>query len=131
MQPDDLATLIYTSGTTGPPKGVQLTHNNVVSQLTALGDRLGLPTGIRAISWLPMAHVAERLCTHFFPIARGWQVTTCSEPRAIATLLHEVRPGFFFSPPRLWEKLRSAVLAEADEATRGEIESAVGRVRAG
>jgi long-subunit acyl-CoA synthetase (AMP-forming) len=130
-RPDDLATLIYTSGTTGPPKGVQLTHRNVVSQLAALGERLDLPAGLRAISWLPMAHVAERLCTHYFPLARGWQVTTCSEPREIAAVIAKTRPGFFFSPPRLWEKLRSAVLAGADEATRRELEQAVGRVRAG
>jgi long-subunit acyl-CoA synthetase (AMP-forming) len=130
-RPDDLATLIYTSGTTGPPKGVQLTHRNVVSQLAALGERLELPAGLRAISWLPMAHVAERLCTHYFPLARGWQVTTCSEPREIAAVIARTRPGFFFSPPRLWEKLRSAVLAGADEATRRELEQAVGRVRAG
>jgi long-chain acyl-CoA synthetase len=131
VQPDDLATLIYTSGTTGPPKGVQLTHRNIVSQLAAFADRLGLPTGLRAVSWLPMAHIAERLCTHYFPMARGWEVTTCSDPRAVAPLVFDVRPEFFFSPPRLWERLRSSVLARSDDAARAELEDAVARVRGG
>jgi long-subunit acyl-CoA synthetase (AMP-forming) len=62
VRPDDLLTLIYTSGTTGAPKGVQITHANAMSQIAAVSARLGLPDGISAISWLPMAHVAERLC---------------------------------------------------------------------
>jgi long-chain acyl-CoA synthetase len=78
-----------------------------------------------------MAHVAERLCTHYFPIARGWEVTTCTEPRAIAGLVRDVRPEFFFSPPRLWEKLRSGALAGADDAALTELGDAVARVRAG
>ena len=131
IEPGDLATLIYTSGTTGPPKGVQLTHRNLVAQVRALQERIGFPAGVRVISWLPMAHVAERLSTHYVPMARGWQVTTCSEPRAIADLIVNVRPGFFFSPPRLWEKLRAGVLAAIDDDTRAAIDAAVSRVRAG
>jgi long-subunit acyl-CoA synthetase (AMP-forming) len=117
VRPEDLLTLIYTSGTTGPPKGVQITHRNVMTLLAAMSERLQLPDGIRAISWLPMAHVAERLCTHYFPIVHGWRVTTCPEPKTIAKLIAEVRPEFFFSPPRLWEKLRAGVLAK----TGGEV----------
>ena len=85
LGPDDLLTLIYTSGTTGPPKGVQLTHGNVMAQLAAMQRRLELADGLSAISWLPMAHVAERLCTHYLPIVRGWQVRTCEDPRAIGS----------------------------------------------
>jgi long-subunit acyl-CoA synthetase (AMP-forming) len=117
--PDDLATLIYTSGTTGAPKGVELTHRNVIAQSTALADALGLTPGLRAISWLPMAHIAERLCTHYVPILLGWSVITLAEPRGIAALLPEVRPEFFFSPPRLWEKLRAATIARAGEDPDG------------
>ena len=73
MSPDDLATLIYTSGTTGAPKGVELTHRNVVAQCAALGEALGLAPRQRAISWLPMAHIAERLCTHYLPMHLGWR----------------------------------------------------------
>jgi long-chain acyl-CoA synthetase len=121
VTPSDLATLIYTSGTTGAPKGVELTHANVMAQVATMNRRLRLPAGISAISWLPMAHIAERLCTHYFPIARGWHVTTCDEPRAIGTVIAETHPEFFFSPPRLWEKLRAAVLSRSGgEVPHGE-----------
>jgi long-chain acyl-CoA synthetase len=131
IEPTDLATVIYTSGRTGPPKGVELTHRNVVSMLDALADRLELPSGVRALSWLPMAHIAERLCAHYLPMAHGWEVTACADPRAIADVVRQVRPGVLFSPPPLWEKLRAAVLAGADAAMRAEIQRAVDRVRAG
>jgi long-chain acyl-CoA synthetase len=111
VRPDDLATLIYTSGTTGAPKGVELTHANVLAQITALRDAFELSPELRAISWLPMAHIAERLCTHYVPMLLGWSVTCLADPRRVAALLPEVRPQFFFSPPRLWEKLRAASLA--------------------
>jgi long-chain acyl-CoA synthetase len=113
VEASDLVTMIYTSGTTGAPKGVQLTHGNVMAQLAAVSERLGLPEGISAVSWLPMAHVAERLSTHYFPIVRGWSVTTCDQPGEIAAVVAETRPEFFFSPPRLWEKLRSGVLSRS------------------
>jgi long-chain acyl-CoA synthetase len=112
VAPDDLATLIYTSGTTGAPKGVELTHRNVVAQIAALTDTFGLRPRQRAISWLPMAHIAERLCTHYMPMHLGWSVTCVAEPRGIAEVLRDVRPQFFFSPPRLWEKLRAAAIAK-------------------
>ena len=131
VQPDDLATLIYTSGTTGPPKGVQLTHANIAALLAALQQRLNHPPGISVLSYLPMAHIAERLSTHYYPMALGWQVTTCPDPRTVAELLPRVRPHAFFSPPRLWEKLRAAVLASVDPSQREAIDAAVGRVRAG
>jgi long-chain acyl-CoA synthetase len=123
VQPDDLLTLIYTSGNTGPPKGVELTHRDVMSAVAGASERLRLRDGQRAVSWLPMAHIAERLCTHYFPIAHGWQVTTCSDPGAIASLLPRVRPQVFFSPPWLWEQLRGSVLARFE----GDLEEAAAR----
>jgi long-subunit acyl-CoA synthetase (AMP-forming) len=123
VQPDDLLTLIYTSGATGPPKGVELTHRNVMSAVAGASERLQLRDGQRALSWLPMAHIAERLFTHYFPIAHGWQVTTCSDPGAIASLLPQVSPQVFFSPPRLWEQLRTSVLARFE----GDLEKALAR----
>jgi long-subunit acyl-CoA synthetase (AMP-forming) len=128
---DDLATLIYTSGTTGPPKGVELTHANVIAEVETLDRRLGFPPGARAVSFLPMAHIAERMCTHYFPMLAAFDVTCCPVPAEVAGYLPEVRPGFFFSPPRLWEKLRAAVLGQADDATRAELDAAVERVLAG
>jgi long-subunit acyl-CoA synthetase (AMP-forming) len=111
---DDLLTIIYTSGTTGPPKGVELTHANVLAQVTATSAGLDLSDRLRAISYLPMAHIAERLVTHYLPIAHGWRVTTCAEARTIGALLRDVRPEVFFSPPRMWEKLRASGLTQVD-----------------
>ena len=129
VRPDDLVTLIYTSGTTGPPKGVQLSHRNVVSIATALRDHGQLADGLRAVSYLPMAHIAERICTHYQPMVQGWQVTTCPNPRQVVDVLGQVRPGFFFSPPRLWEKLRAAVQGDLDEAETDALGAAIEKVR--
>jgi long-subunit acyl-CoA synthetase (AMP-forming) len=109
VQPDDLLTLIYTSGTTGPPKGVQLTHANMVAAMQCFDEvnKPG-PEG-RLISWLPMAHVAERNCTHYGPMAYGQTVTCCPDPRQVVVYLAEVRPTWFFAVPRVWEKLKAAM----------------------
>ena len=111
VSPDDLATLIYTSGTTGAPKGVELTHRNIMAMCAALTEALELQRHQRAISWLPVAHIAERLCTHYIATRLAWSVTCLSDPRAIATALPDVRPQLFFSLPRLWEKLRASIVA--------------------
>jgi long-chain acyl-CoA synthetase len=131
VESSDLATLIYTSGTTGPPKGVELSHENILRQTSAMVERMAFPERLRAVSFLPMAHIAERLCTHYFPMFLGWDVTCCRDPRAILEALLAVRPGYFFSPPRLWEKLRSAILAGLDEEERARLDRAIERVQAG
>ena len=113
--PDDLATIIYTSGTTGPPKGVMLTHSNVVWTVECL--RMAMPEigtlGRRMISYLPMAHIAERITSHYQGLTLGYEVTTCPEPTLIAKYLPEVRPEIFFAVPRVWEKIHAGVLALA------------------
>ncbi|HYN90456.1 MAG TPA: AMP-binding protein, partial [Thermoleophilaceae bacterium] len=63
VQPDDLLTLIYTSGTTGPPKGVQLTHANLIAGVNGFDEVIRFPDEGRVVSWLPMAHIAERACS--------------------------------------------------------------------
>ncbi len=98
VNPDDLVTLIYTSGTTGPPKGVQLTHRNVTALAAALRDHAGFPERLRAISYLPMAHIAERICTHYEPMLLGWQVTTCPDPRAVVEVLRAGAAGVLLLP---------------------------------
>ena len=96
-----------------------------MAQLAGIKEAMGLPEAARAVSWLPMAHIAERACTHYFPIFFGWSVTTCADPREVAAALAEARPVFFFSPPRLWEKLRAGVLAMADDEAKAAIEAAI------
>src|SRR5829696_6672744 len=68
VQPDDILTLIYTSGTTGPPKGVQLTHSNLISAVQGFDEVISFPSDGRVVSWLPMAHIAERACSHYLPM---------------------------------------------------------------
>jgi long-chain acyl-CoA synthetase len=112
-QPEDLATIIYTSGTTGPPKGVMLDHFNVTWTVESLGRALDFtdPTGFRLVSYLPMAHIAERMNSHYQGIKFGFEVTTCPEPSKVPQYLPEVRPQLLFAVPRIWEKMHAGVLA--------------------
>jgi long-chain acyl-CoA synthetase len=114
-QPDDLATLIYTSGTTGPPKGVMITHSNVLWTGESLLRAFGMPreelVGMRIVSYLPMAHIAERQTSHYNGILGGFVVTSCPDTGKIAEYLREVRPHVGFGVPRIWEKIAAGVEA--------------------
>ena len=110
--PDDLATVIYTSGTTGPPKGVMISHYNVLFTAEGYLDLLQVdPVGFRAISYLPMAHIAERMSSHYLGVLGGLEVSTCPEPGQIATWAREVRPQTMFGVPRVWEKIHAGMQA--------------------
>ena len=113
VEPDDLATMIYTSGTTGPPKGVMLTHRNICWTVESL--RRALPfddyVGKRIISYLPMAHIAERMTSHYAGAFLGYEVTTCPDPTGIAPYLGHVKPHFMFGVPRVYEKVYAGVNA--------------------
>jgi long-chain acyl-CoA synthetase len=138
VEPGDLLTLIYTSGTTGPPKGVQLTHANLVAGIRGFDQVISFPDNGRVVSWLPMAHIAERACSHYLPMFVGFSTTCCPDPRQVVAYLPEVRPSWFFAVPRIWEKLKAAieagVEAEQDEArkqaTRWALAVGLKRVRA-
>jgi long-chain acyl-CoA synthetase len=110
---DDLATIIYTSGTTGPPKGVMLDHANVVWTVESLRRTLEPvdPSGWRLVSYLPMAHVAERMNSHYQAITFGYEVSTCPEPGRVAEYLPATQPQLLFAVPRIWEKMHAGVLA--------------------
>ncbi len=130
--PDDLLTLIYTSGTTGPPKGVQLTHKNLMAAVATIEDVIQFPdTETRVISWLPHAHIAERAAHHYLPIVFGMTVTACANPREIVGYLPAVKPTWFFAVPRIWEKLRGAMLSGVftpGSEDREHLEAAMRRV---
>jgi long-chain acyl-CoA synthetase len=112
-QPSDLATVIYTSGTTGPPKGVMLDHANIT--WTAESLRLTLAhvaaEGRRLVSYLPMAHIAERMTSHYQQALLGYEVTTCPEASQVASYLPQVRPEILFAVPRIWEKMYAGIQA--------------------
>lgn len=110
-QPEDLATVIYTSGTTGPPKGVMIDHANVcwtVESLRLCIEEIG-PAGRRVVSYLPMAHIAERMTSHYQQVVLGYEVTTCPEAGRVASYFPTVRPEIAFGVPRIWEKIYASV----------------------
>jgi long-chain acyl-CoA synthetase len=109
VEPDDLLTLIYTSGTTGDPKGVQLTHKNMLFTMRGYDAVLHFPRGGNVVSYLPMAHIAERNCSHYFPMQFGFTVTCCPNARDVVSYFPEVRPSWFFGVPRIFEKLKVAI----------------------
>jgi long-chain acyl-CoA synthetase len=110
LAPDDLLTLIYTSGTTGPPKGVQLTHRNLLTLVSSVDGMVPFPEdGGKVISWLPAAHIAERGAHYYLPVTMGLTVTICPDPRKIIEFLPQVRPSWFFAVPRIWEKLKAGL----------------------
>jgi long-subunit acyl-CoA synthetase (AMP-forming) len=129
VAPDDVLTLIYTSGTTGNPKGVQVTHRNMRFTAAAYDDIIGFPRGADVVSYLPMAHIAERNCSHYYPMAFGFEVTCCPDPRQVVATFPEVRPVWFFGVPRVFEKLRAAILVGADDRLREAIARGLARVR--
>jgi len=119
VAPDDLLTVIYTSGTTGDPKGVMLSHTNLVFAVETYRRVLGRSlAGLRQVSFLPMAHIAERLATHYFHVCEGSDVTTCADLAALVPTMAKVQPEWFFSAPRLWEKLHAGLEAMTAGAAR-------------
>ena len=106
---EDLATLIYTSGTTGHPKGVQLTHHAVMFTAQGVRQVIEFPVGSRVISWLPAAHIAERMAHHYIPVIYSGNVTCAPDPRNVLSYLPGVRPNWFFAVPRIWEKLKAGL----------------------
>ena len=129
-QPDDLATLIYTSGTTGPPKAVMISHSNVVWTLESLLYAIAQPVeGWRQVSYLPMAHIAERMVSHYIPMRGGQVVHCCPDAGKIGAYLGEVHPTLLFGVPRVYEKIHAGVLAfvagEQDPERKAGMEEAL------
>ncbi|NKB41578.1 MAG: AMP-binding protein [Ilumatobacter sp.] len=114
---DDTATIIYTSGTTGPPKGVMLSHSNVAWTLESVGQSMRDQTDIadfagkRHVSYLPMAHVMERLLGHYYMADFATRVFCCPETSQMPALVRESKPNVFIGVPRVWEKMYAGVMA--------------------
>lgn len=104
VKPETLATIIYTSGTTGNPKGVMLSHNNIVSNVKAVIPILPLDSSKRVLSFLPLCHIFERVVIYVY-LVRGVSVSYAESMETIAENLKEVKPNFFTSVPRLLEKV--------------------------
>lgn len=122
--PDDLLTLIYTSGTTGPPKGVELTHGNMIAQIAGLEALIPIEPGDRMASYLPSAHVADRWISHYVGMIYGLDLTCVPDARQLFAVLPEVRPTLFGGVPRIFEKLQAGL--EAKFAAESDPQKAAG-----
>ena len=112
VAPEDLLTLIYTSGTTGPPKGVQLTHRNMLAMMRGFRAAVPASPGGRIVSFLPSAHIADRWSTQYQALCcEGFTITSVPDPRTVVAALPEVRPTVWGAVPRVWEKLKAALEA--------------------
>lgn len=116
IKEDELATLIYTSGTTGKPKGVMLSHKNLVSNVLASESRLPLGDNYKALSFLPLCHVFERMIDYLF-IYKGVAIYYAESIEAIGDNLKEVKPQLFATVPRLLEKVYDKIIAKGSELT--------------
>jgi long-chain acyl-CoA synthetase len=119
VRPDDVATLIYTSGTTGPPKGVELTHANVIAAFSAVVDLVDMQPADRITSYLPHAHIADRVTGHYANLVLGVPVTDIADPRAIAQALPDARPTVWLGVPRVWHKIKAGIETKLDTESTG------------
>jgi long-chain acyl-CoA synthetase len=123
MTPDTLALLIYTSGTTGEPKGAEWTNDALMDNLRSFHTVIPDSPAGRMVSYLPMAHLAERFMTHYGMLVYGLTVTSVSSAKDLSDALREVRPTRFFGVPRIYEKLAEPARGLADGDRRAAREA--------
>ena len=117
VKPSDLATIIYTSGTTGRPKGVMLSHHNVVSNVLVSEKRIPLEYGkARALSFLPVCHIFERMLLYLYQYS-GMEIYFAESIEKISDNLKEVKPHVMTAVPRLYEKIYDKLYAKGEDLT--------------
>ena len=117
VKPNDLATLIYTSGTTGKPKGVMLSHNNLVSNVLDSEKRVPFHYGkSKALSFLPVCHVFERMILYLYQYC-GVEVYFAESIEKMSDNLKEIKPNVMTAVPRLYEKVYDKIIAKGTELT--------------
>ena len=116
VKPEDLATIIYTSGTTGQPKGVMLSHHNIVSNVLDSSERVPFKNGARALSFLPICHIFERIITYIYYYF-GISIYFAESIEKMSDNLKEVKPQVMTVVPRLLEKVYDKIYAKGSELT--------------
>lgn len=111
VRPEDLATLIYTSGTTGTPKGVMLSHKNVVSNALESSKRMPVEAGYRALSFLPVCHIYERMLMYLYQYS-SVSIYFAESLETISENLKEIKPHIMTAVPRLLEKVYDKIIAK-------------------
>jgi long-subunit acyl-CoA synthetase (AMP-forming) len=116
VRPEDLCSLVFTSGTTGAAKAVPYLHRGLMQTMTSLHGHVPVSEDGRVISYLPMAHIAERMFGHYAGFVFGCHITSLPDAGRLGEALRDVRPTRFFGVPRIWEKLLAGVDRALSEA---------------
>ena len=130
IRPDDAVTLLYTSGTTGNPKGVIITHANALYEVETARAGGNAPLHVRWVSYLPLAHIAERMFTLYLGICNACHTYFCHDAATqLVATMSEVRPTAFFGVPRIFEKVMAGIQAllagEQDETRKAAVAAAM------
>ncbi|WP_431206326.1 AMP-dependent synthetase/ligase [Bradyrhizobium betae] len=123
VKPDDLAAIVYTSGTTGRPKGVMLSHDNIIANVKAIANRIAASPEDVFLSFLPLSHTFERTGGYYYPIAAGACVAYARSVPLLSEDLKQVRPTVLISVPRIYERIYALIMQH--RATAGAVERAL------
>lgn len=113
--PDELATIVYTSGTTGKPKGVMLSHRNILSVAQGAGEAVGVRRGQTCLSFLPLSHTFERTCGYYTPMMWAMPISYARSVQTLADDLLAIRPHVLISVPRIFERVYERIQGQLEK----------------